>query len=56
MTDADALLALCPPNNQTVWRAVLRDGHCHDYVLSQIYDIISQLIGFSYGRMGVPLC
>jgi hypothetical protein len=56
MADADALLAMCPPNNQTVWRAVMRDGRCSSYVLSQIYGIISQLIGFSYGHMGVPLC
>jgi hypothetical protein len=56
MDMADDILAVCPPNNRTVWREILRTSECHGYYATSFQPLIGSLLSFSNGRSDAPLC
>jgi hypothetical protein len=56
MDMADDILAVCPPNNRTVWREILRTSECHGYYATSFQPLIASLLSFSNGRSDAPLC
>jgi hypothetical protein len=53
MATADAILAVCPPS---AWPSMLSTGICHGYHITALPPLITILLKYSDGRLGIPLC